>query len=260
MNNSNDLAGAIREIEALALRGSAVQVKEIGGRNYLFGCNAAGEVSCSEIIEHDLTAYPNCMRVNTLDAFVGYIKAGLENGEITDKIYLNVTSPVSVDAETPVNKYGRRKQIAHAERISLRGFSFGDQYDFENFVVALRSKFVPSAEQKLLLESLKQITNSNEVKTEDNGITQVVTARAGAALGAVNVQPIWCLRPYRTFTEIEQPESLFLLRLHSDGAETSYRLYETDGGAWAVTAMNDVRDYLRAEFGGEEYVGKVFVL
>lgn len=134
------------------------------------------------------------MRVNTLDAFVGYIKAGLENGEITDKIYLNVTSPVSVDAETPVNKYGRRKQIAHAERISLRGFSFGDQYDFENFVVALRSKFVPSAEQKLLLESLKQITNSNEVKTEDNGITQVVTARGGAALGAVNVQPIWCLR------------------------------------------------------------------
>lgn len=42
MNNSNDLAGAIREIEALALRGSAEQVKEIGGRNYLFGCNAAG--------------------------------------------------------------------------------------------------------------------------------------------------------------------------------------------------------------------------
>ena len=112
----------------------------------------------------------------------------------------------------------------------------------------------------MLLESLKQITNSNEVKTEDNGITQVVTARAGAALGAVNVQPIWCLRPYRTFTEIEQPESLFLLRLHSDGSETSYRLYETDGGAWAVTAMNDVRDYLRAEFGGEEYAGKVFVL
>ena len=78
MNNSNDLAGAIREIESITLRGSMVQVKEIGGRNYLFGCNAAGEVSCSEIIEHDLTAYPNCMRVNTLDAFVGYIKAGLE--------------------------------------------------------------------------------------------------------------------------------------------------------------------------------------
>ena len=127
-------------------------------------------------------------------------------------------------------------------------------------MVALRSKFVPTPEQTALLESLKRITNSNEVKTEDNGVTQVVTAKSGATLGSVKVQPVWCLRPYRTFTEIDQPDSLFLLRLHSNGGETTYSLYETDGGAWAVTAMNLVREYLRSQFSDAVYADKIYVL
>ena len=92
------------------------------------------------------------------------------------------------------------------------------------------------------------------------GVTQVVTAKSGATLGSVKVQPVWCLRPYRTFTEIDQPDSLFLLRLHSNGGETTYSLYETDGGAWAVTAMNLVREYLRSQFSDAVYADKIYVL
>ena len=260
MSNNDTLAEAICKIEDLVLRGAAPTVKEIGGRTYLLQNNLHGEPSVTEVIPKDNTAFPRKMEVNTLDAFVAYLRAGIENGEIKDKLYLNVTSPIFVEAVTPVNQYGNRKLIASAARLGLQGFSFGLEYDFERFVVALRSKFVPTPEQTALLESLKRITNSNEVKTEDNGVTQVVTAKSGATLGSVKVQPVWCLRPYRTFTEIDQPDSLFLLRLHSNGGETTYSLYETDGGAWAVTAMNLVREYLRSQFSDAVYADKIYVL
>jgi len=52
------------------------------------------------------------------------------------------------------------------------------------------------------------------------------------------------LKPYRTFNEVEQPESEFLLRL-SDGAQVA--LYEADGGAWKLTARRNIADYLRKQ-------------
>lgn len=55
------------------------------------------------------------------------------------------------------------------------------------------------------------------------------------------------LRPYRTFREVEQPASRFVLRLQSgqgDGMPKA-ALFEADGGAWRLTAIEAIARWLR---------------
>lgn len=257
---NSDLAGAIDAIATLSQAAQKIERIEKNGREYLISRDCNGSPRYQELTASDDTCYPECMYVNTLQAFVNYILFGIKNGEIKDKLYINVISPTKVIAETPVNEYGKRKTIVSAERYNLRSFTFGQYNSFEEFVVALQSHFIASDERGQLLTSLKSMTQSNEVHTEDNGVSQTVVAKSGATLGQIQVSPIWNLSPYRTFTEIPQPTSLFLLRLRqqSDGAE--FALYETDGGAWAITAMESIKDYLCGRLSDLADAGKVSVL
>ena len=52
------------------------------------------------------------------------------------------------------------------------------------------------------------------------------------------------LKPYRTFVEVEQPESKFVFRMQT-GPEMA--LFEADGGAWRIQAMKNIKEYLEKE-------------
>lgn len=71
------------------------------------------------------------------------------------------------------------------------------------------------------------------------------------------VKPIVKLKPYRTFSEVEQPESEFLVRL-SDGGRVA--LYEADGGAWKLQARRNVADYLKENLADLIESGDVIVV
>ena len=63
------------------------------------------------------------------------------------------------------------------------------------------------------------------------------------------------LSPFRTFTEVEQPESEFILRLDEDGR---VGLIEADGGRWKLTAKASIAAYfeeaLKEEITGNRVV------
>ncbi len=85
----------------------------------------------------------------------------------------------------------------------------------------------------------------------DDGITQQVTAKTGLALVEdVPVPNPVMLAPFRTFMEVEQPESKFVFRMKrgDDGPECA--LFEADGGAWKLEAMKRIKAYLQAELDG----------
>jgi hypothetical protein len=50
------------------------------------------------------------------------------------------------------------------------------------------------------------------------------------------------LKPFRTFAEIEQPESEFILRLQ-DGPRIA--LFAADGGKWKLEAINSIKKYFQ---------------
>ena len=94
-----------------------------------------------------------------------------------------------------------------------------------------------------LVKLLGTITEENSATAADDGFTQTVVVRKGIVTkGTTAVKPIVKLKPYRTFNEVDQPESEFLVRL-SDGAQVA--LYEADGGAWKLRARRNIADYLK---------------
>ena len=129
---------------------------------------------------------------------------------------------------------------------------------YEQAVIELRSKFAPGVGVDYLLDLLSRISKDNGVTTRDNGVSQEVEARQGVSLKAVvQVKPRVVLRPYRTFLEVEQPESEFLLRLDDDG---NVGLFEADGGMWKMDAKRRISAYFEAELAGAIDSGSVVVM
>lgn len=64
------------------------------------------------------------------------------------------------------------------------------------------------------------------------------------------------LRPYRTFQEVEQPESIFLIRVSDRGIS----FIEADGGMWRLTARETIKKYLESRLEQEVSEGSVHVV
>ena len=86
------------------------------------------------------------------------------------------------------------------------------------------------------------LDQNSGVEVSDDGVTQNVEAKTGAVLKtkATIPNPVR-LAPFRTFTEVEQPESAFVLRINQN---MQVALFEADGGAWRQEAMKDIQAYL----------------
>ena len=125
-------------------------------------------------------------------------------------------------------------------------------------MIAIRSLFIQTEHTANLLQLLKKVSNIESVETSDDGITQQVVAKQGAMLASdVKISPIIKLAPFRTFIEVEQPESEFLFRI-SDG--TSFALYEADGGAWKMKAKQYIRTFFETALVEEIKTGNVVIL
>lgn len=109
-----------------------------------------------------------------------------------------------------------------------------------------------------LLDLLSRMSKDSGVTTRDNGVSQEVEARQGVSLKAlVQVKPRVALRPFRTFLEVEQPESEFLLRLDDNG---NVGLFEADGGMWEQTAKASITAYFEDKLAQEVKDGKIVVM
>lgn len=125
------------------------------------------------------------------------------------------------------------------------GVTTGRYLSYDAAVVELRSLYIPNEGTEYLLQLLSSITKESKVTSSDNGVTQKVEAKSGIALNSlVTVRPRVMLRPFRTFIEVEQPESEFLLRINDRG---EIGIFPADGGVWKLEATRNVADYFEAQ-------------
>ena len=133
-----------------------------------------------------------------------------------------------------------------------------DFMTYEEAVVQLRSLFIPSEDLTYLLQLLSGISTESKVTSSDNGVSQTVEAKSGVALtAAVTVRPYVKLQPFRTFLEVPQPESMFLLRLKEGG---NVGLFESDGGVWKLEATRNIAGYFEENLKELVESGRVVVL
>ena len=164
--------------------------------------------------------------------------------------YNEVCVVTSLDAD-------RERERPYYVKYAAQSFRFNSWHTFEEFVIALRSKFVQNADIAELLSFLKCVTNSASVSTQDDGISQRVSSVKGTT-GYKETAPIRRLAPFRTFNEVEQPTSEFLFRINDSGE--LFSLHEADGGAWKKKAKDSIKKYYENAFADEIKDGKIIIL
>jgi hypothetical protein len=121
----------------------------------------------------------------------------------------------------------------------------------------LKSAFLPDGDRDKVVTILGNIQEENVQTSTDDGFTQKVVAKTGiATVSNVAIEPIVKLAPYRTFIEVGQPASQFLLRLKSGGTAS---LFEADGGAWKLEARKNIKNYFLLALENLIESGKVIV-
>lgn len=191
------------------------------------------------------------LQVNSLDALVEMIK-----NEITimpRHLFVDVDTARHVRVFSSLDE-DREREYLYEAVCDVPGFTEGYR-GYETAIVELRSRFLPSDGVDYLLTLLSRVNKEQGVTTMDNGVTQTVEARSGVSLKEmVAVKPRVTLAPYRTFLEVQQPFSEFLLRLDEDG---NVGLFEADGGMWKMDAKKLIAQYLTKALEG--YIANDYV-
>lgn len=194
---------------------------------------------------------PAAITVSTLSGLVNYVKTNPDELAL-DGLMCHVVSPVEVVLRSRLTgPYLQRSAYIEAKASTLPRVEFGRYMETEAFNITLLSSFVPSEHRAAVLKVTGNVEAGVQAKTADDGVTQEVVLKTGINRKEHSELPSpIVLQPYRTFPEVEQPASAFLLRLkqvQDDGQPVAaFALYEADGGAWRGKAMASIRGYLEA--------------
>lgn len=189
---------------------------------------------------------PAPIEAQTLTSIVDYVVTNID-GLKMDDIMIHVQSPTAVFLRSKMN--GNFKQRDTYIEAGIEFMPFGKHYmDIETTIVTLQTHFVHTDELTRLLSIIGNIKEDVIRTNIDNGVSQTVTVKSGVSL-AKNVDlpnPIR-LKPYRTFIEIDQPESLYLFRMRK-GPECA--MMEADGGSWKIDAVTRIKEFFNDKLPG----------
>lgn len=186
---------------------------------------------------------PNVIGLNTLTSLIDYVKNNVD--KVQGKLIVEVSDPQAVRVYSPLRNDMERNQYVVARPMIASEINYGRFYDREEFNIALQSRFINNSDRNLVIDYISSIKEDEGIETIDDGIGQVTTVRTGAVTlsKAVVPNPV-ILKPYRTFLEVDQPESSFVFRIKK-GPQCA--LFEADGGAWKNQAILNIKEYLVKE-------------
>ena len=241
--------GAQRERDTME---SLQKVVDIDGIKYIWNRNS----NCWNPIKPVLLTPPDkpvppTFHAYTLNGLIDYIKEDVEGvlpSKYEERLILHVVDYRTVRLLSHPSENQRERHVIAECVATLPSIQFGSYIDTERFITMLLSNFIDTEARESLFKVLKSMTKEQNCNTADDGVSQVVTVRQGITTAAnVTFKNPVPLKPIRTFTEVEQPESNFTLRINEEACAA---LYEADGGAWKNEAVANIRDYLRDNLKG----------
>lgn len=199
-------------------------------------------------------------QIATLTGLVNYIKSEIDMDVVGKKIVV-IFSPTSVEVADQLDAETHRRNFPLCARLAAE-MTISDWRvwrDVEEFIIFLKSRFVPTDGQAKLLNYVSRLAKTDSLQFEDDGVTQTATVKKGM-LGALKAQEaapsIIELKPFRTFREVDQPASNFLFRMSSQGDDApACSLHEADGGTWRLKAVENIKNYLAEKLPGTTVIG-----
>jgi hypothetical protein len=234
----------VKEVERLALASANAQrlITEDGEEH------TVSAVKLFPVLPPQLPE-PAALVVHTLTGLAEYVRGNID--KLDCSCVLHVVDPMRVDYVGASEGYHRQRfTFAQAEGYVRSNFAFGQFYDLERFNIALQSQFEDYGDRAEVLRIIGNVEDTQVRTQRDDGVGQNVTVKSGIGLEVAAVPNPVSLAPFRTFPEVAQPESRFVLRLRKGANGIEAALFEGDGGAWKVEAIKRVRTWLNGELPG----------
>jgi hypothetical protein len=231
---------AMEHIEAI----SKPQLYEINNRTY----------TDKRLVNLPDKKIPGTLTVNTLTGFRDYIKSGFDDEALDAGLMVHVQAHNSVSLITELFGIDTHQRITVIEAVTGsildQGFSFDRFMTIPEFIIGLQANFAHTDDKQKILELVSNIKAEQSQSYLDTGYSQEVTAKraTGSSLSTkIQVPNPVMLKPYRTFLEVDQPESSFVFRLHSgrEGEPPQCGLFDASGGAWKLNAIMNINEWLK---------------
>lgn len=226
------------------------QITAIGSST--FAVNADGYANeIRPIIDHQDT-----LPLNSLDALVKLVRTEAVKAE--QLLYITIPDHLTVRCFGQPQPDARfyRQVYYEAKATDVPGWGEKVQMSFDEMQIALRTRFQETKDMPYVQKLLSEINTGAKVTFNDNGVATTIVTKKGIDLQAnETIRPIVTLRPYRTFQEVDQPESIFLIRINERGIT----FVEADGGMWKLRARETVKAFLEEKLAGEITSGAVSV-
>lgn len=219
---------------------------EMEGRKYMVLNGGATEIRERNLVK------PAAKSIFTLQGLVDFIKADVDhlfnNSEV--RHIVSVISPDRVEIVSPLCGQDNIRHVIAYCNYEADTIRFGSQLTQEDFIVMMQSRFVETDGRAMVLKVIGNMADQQTNTTADDGVTQQITVKKGVITnGTASFQNPAYLQPIRTFTEVEQPESPFVLRVTPGDTEkktpVTIALHECDGGAWKIKAVQTIGAWLR---------------
>ena len=201
---------------------------------------------------------PETKPLTSLDAIIKLVKTEALPILKATPLYITIPTCERVECFTSVfeSKRNERVMLYSAVATDVPGWSPETKLPFEQASIALQTRFQHTADRDYALRLCSQITTGGKVTYNDNGVaTSIVTQKGVALQGTETIRPLIKLKPYRTFQEVDQPESTFLIRIDERGIS----FIEADGGMWKLDARKTIKAYLEDQLSEYVEAGKVIV-
>lgn len=193
---------------------------------------------------------PDRFRAFSLSGLVDFIREDVDRLFIAPEIrcIVRVVNPQRVEVLSPMyGPYRERDLLAECDAL-VPEIPFGKFLGVDEFQIMLQSRFEDSANRALVLQLSGSLRTEQENKIADDGVSQKVTIKRGVATADdVTVKNPVVLKPLRTFYEVAQPDSPFILRFNE---QANAALFEGDGGAWKLRAVENIRAWLAGKLEG----------
>lgn len=217
-----------------------------------FAVNADGGVNeIRPIIDH-----PEALTLHSLNALAKLVKTEAACAE--ELLYITIPDHLTVRCFGRPNPEGRwhRQTYYEVKATDVPGWGEKVQMSFDEMQIALRTRFQQTQDMPYVQKLLSEISTGAKVTFNDSGVATTIVTKKGIDLQAnETIRPIVTLRPYRTFQEVDQPESMFLIRINERGIA----FVEADGGMWKLKARETVKSSLETMLADEVASGAVIV-
>ena len=192
--------------------------------------------------------------VSTLDGLVAYLENDVDI-DARHGSFVHVLAPNQVRVFDRIDtnedlRFSPLQAVASTPELMLNTFM-----SLEAFIIQLQSRFEDAGDREAILMNLTSVVTDEEVGYGDDGIAQAFTYRRGIERGEGSIKNPVLLRPFRTFPEIVQPESAFVLRFRKKGDDNvEVGLWEADGGQWELTAKQSIGEYLNEKLSKDRVI------